>query len=125
MRPIIERRRLRNNHLNDFFHREARKKVLVTSATDFLGLATCRKLVPAGHEVRDLARSQAKDRILEEAGIIPIIEDLDDPGPAFQQAGSPQVILNLAPPWFEGAAAAQPCPRRGAAGPCCQACPVS
>jgi len=52
-------------------------KVFVTGATGFIGLATCQKLVSAGHEVRGLARSREKARIIEEVGVIPILGDLD------------------------------------------------
>ncbi len=77
-------------------------KVFVTGATGFIGLAACQKLVSAGHEVRGLARSREKARIIEEVGVIPILGDLDDPGRAFRQVGPAEAIVNLASPWFVG-----------------------
>ena len=61
-------------------------RVFVAGATGFLGRATCRALVAAGHHVVGLARDEAKAGALEQQGVRAIVGTLDDPATFLAQA---------------------------------------
>jgi uncharacterized protein YbjT (DUF2867 family) len=77
-------------------------RVFVAGATGFIGRATCRALVAAGHEVRGLARDPEKAARLASDGTRPVIGSLDEPESFLKAAGRPEVIVHLAATWFDG-----------------------
>jgi nucleoside-diphosphate-sugar epimerase len=77
-------------------------RVFVAGATGFIGRATCRSLVAAGHEVRGLARDPEKAARLESDGTQPVIGSLDEPESFLKAAGKPEAIVHLAATWFDG-----------------------
>ncbi|MCI4372756.1 MAG: NAD(P)-dependent oxidoreductase [Thermoplasmata archaeon] len=58
----------------------SRSRVLVIGASGFLGRAVVRALAEEGHEVRGLVRDTAKGERVREAGGIPFLGDILDPG---------------------------------------------
>lgn len=52
--------------------------IFVVGASGYVGGTVADKLVQAGHRVRGLVRTMAKARLLEKAGIEPVIGSLDD-----------------------------------------------
>ena len=77
-------------------------RVFVAGATGFIGRATCRALVAAGHEVRGLARDRDKAALLEREGTLPVIGTLDEPASFLKAADRPEAIVHLAATWFQG-----------------------
>ena len=77
-------------------------KVFVAGATGFIGRASCRALVAAGHEVHGLARDPIKADSLERDGITPVVGSLDDPASFARGAERPEAIVHLAATWFDG-----------------------
>jgi uncharacterized protein YbjT (DUF2867 family) len=77
-------------------------KVFVSGATGFIGRATCRALIGAGHEVLALARDAGKARALETDGVRTLVGTLDDSATFVKQAGRPEAIVHLAATWFDG-----------------------
>ncbi len=77
-------------------------RVFVAGATGFIGRATCRALVAAGHEVRGLARDRDKATLLEREGALPVIGTLDEPASFLKAADRPEAIVHLAATWFQG-----------------------
>ncbi|MCJ7438754.1 MAG: NAD(P)-dependent oxidoreductase, partial [Acidimicrobiia bacterium] len=71
-------------------------KCFVTGATGAVGTPLVRALVEAGHDVRAVARDDAKARQLRDAGADPVMVDLFD-GPALGDAvAGSDAILHLA-----------------------------
>jgi nucleoside-diphosphate-sugar epimerase len=77
-------------------------QVFVAGATGFIGNATCRALVAAGHEVTGLARSAEKAARLERQGVRPVVGKLDDAASLVKEAGRPEAVIHLAAPRFAG-----------------------
>jgi len=77
-------------------------KVFVAGATGFIGRATCRALVAAGHQVTGLARTRDKALALESDRVRAIVGTLDDPGSYLGAAGRPEVVVHLAAAWISG-----------------------
>jgi len=62
-------------------------RILVIGATGFVGGRLARLLAGAGHEVTGLARNQAAEKKLSEAGITAVMGDLADPSPLVRSLG--------------------------------------
>lgn len=77
-------------------------QVFVAGATGFIGNATCRALVTAGHEVAGLARSAEKAAELESQGVRPVVGKLEEAASFVKEAGRPEVVIHLAAPGFVG-----------------------
>ena len=76
--------------------------VFVAGATGFIGNATCRALVKAGHEVAGLATSEEKAARLKSQGVRPIVGNLEDATSFVKEAGRPEALIHLAAPRFAG-----------------------
>ena len=77
-------------------------QVFVAGATGFIGNATCRALVKAGHEVTGLARSSEKAARLKSQGLRPVVGNLEEASSFVKEAGRPEALIHLAAPRFAG-----------------------
>src|ERR1700728_1374945 len=71
-------------------------KIFVTGASGWIGSATVSDLLPAGHEVVGLARSDASAERLEAAGAIVHRGDLDEPDGLAKAADDSDGVIHLA-----------------------------
>jgi len=77
-------------------------KVFVAGATGFIGGATCRALVAAGHQVTGLARTPEKARALGSDRVRAIVGTLDVPDSYTGPADRPDAVVHTAATWFTG-----------------------
>lgn len=81
-------------------------KVAITGATGVIGRAAVTTLVTAGHEVRALARSEAKAALLDAMGAEPVRTALGDPDGLLRLVDGVDAVCNFAtsiPVGFAGA----------------------
>lgn len=81
-------------------------KVAITGATGVIGRAAVTTLVEAGHEVRALARSEEKARLLDDLGARPVRTALSDPEGLLRLVDGTDAVCNFAtaiPVGFAGA----------------------
>src|ERR1700728_1551899 len=71
-------------------------KIFVTGASGWIGSATVSDLLPAGHEVVGLARSDASAERLEAAGATVFRGDLDQPDGLAKAAADSDGVIHLA-----------------------------
>jgi len=71
-------------------------KVFLTGATGAIGPATVRGLVSAGHEVRAVARGDAKAALVRELGAEPVAVDLFDADAVRSAVAGSDAVLHLA-----------------------------
>ncbi len=71
-------------------------RVFLTGATGAIGPATVRGLLDAGHDVRALARTDAKAETLRRAGAEPVTVDLFDPASVRSATAGCDAIAHLA-----------------------------
>lgn len=73
-------------------------RFFVTGASGWIGTQTVAELLGAGHEVVGLARSDASEAKLRDAGAIPFRGDLDQPDRLAKAAGESDGVIHLAFP---------------------------
>jgi nucleoside-diphosphate-sugar epimerase len=71
-------------------------RVFLTGATGYIGSAVAEHLRAAGHQVAGLARSEAAERRLRDAGITPVRGDFTDPGRLASAAREAEAVISLA-----------------------------
>jgi nucleoside-diphosphate-sugar epimerase len=71
-------------------------KVFLTGATGFIGGVVGERLVAEGHEVRGLLRNPDHATLLLQAGITPVLGDLDDAGLLTAEAERADGVVNAA-----------------------------
>jgi nucleoside-diphosphate-sugar epimerase len=71
-------------------------KVAITGATGVIGRAAVSTLVAAGHDVRALARSEAKAQRLAELGATPVVTSLGDPDGLLRLVDGADAVCNFA-----------------------------
>jgi nucleoside-diphosphate-sugar epimerase len=71
-------------------------KVFVAGATGVLGSRVVKMLTDAGHEVTAVARSERKERMIEELGARPVRLDLFDASAVRSAVEGHEVVMNLA-----------------------------
>jgi nucleoside-diphosphate-sugar epimerase len=71
-------------------------RIFVTGASGWIGSAVVTELLGSGHEVVGLARSEASEKKLEEAGAIVQRGDLDDPEGLAKAAADSDGVVHLA-----------------------------
>jgi nucleoside-diphosphate-sugar epimerase len=84
-------------------------KIFMTGATGAIGPGTVRGLVAAGHNVRAVARSDAKAALVRDLGAEPVLVDLFDAGAVRGAVAGSEAVLHLAtnvPPIRKAAKAA-------------------
>jgi nucleoside-diphosphate-sugar epimerase len=75
---------------------EANMRVFLTGATGYIGSAVAEHLRAAGHQVIGLARSDAAERRLRDAGITPVRGDFSDPRNLASAARDADAVISLA-----------------------------
>jgi nucleoside-diphosphate-sugar epimerase len=71
-------------------------RILVIGANGFIGQATIRSLVNAGHTVRGLVRSEDKGGIVKAAGGTPVVGDLTNPSTLERALAGIETAVHLA-----------------------------
>ena len=71
-------------------------RVFVAGATGAIGKQLLPRLIAAGHEVHGMTRSESKQAMLTELGVVPVIADALDPDQVGQAVGEarPEVIVH-------------------------------
>jgi nucleoside-diphosphate-sugar epimerase len=71
-------------------------RVFVAGATAAIGTQLLQRLVAAGHEVRGMTRSESKQAMLDELGVVPAVADWLDPDQVAEAVGRarPEVIVH-------------------------------
>ena len=72
------------------------RRIFVTGATGFIGGAIALRLVAAGADVRGLARSPDRAKLLERLGVRPVVGLLSDAALLAQEAGAADAVVNAA-----------------------------
>jgi nucleoside-diphosphate-sugar epimerase len=78
-------------------------KIFLTGATGFIGGSLAQRLVGDGHQVHGLVRSPEKARLLEKAGIAPVVGSLDDDKVLSESAHQADAVINTADSDHRGA----------------------
>lgn len=74
------------------------KNVLVTGGSGYIGVATVKQLLAAGHAVQVLTRSEAGAARVAAMGAVPVIGDILQPGVWQQTAAQAGAVIHLAQP---------------------------
>ena len=71
-------------------------RVFVAGATGAIGKQLVPRLIPAGHDVHGMTRSESKQAMLSELGAVPVVADALDPDQVAEAVGraSPDVIVH-------------------------------